>query len=717
MSGSVDGTVTVWDTDTGRALGALVGHDDEITALAITPGGHTVVSASADTTLRVWDVDNLLEARRLEGHRVLVMSVALTGSGRRVVSGSLDGVVRLWDLVDDGPAVELAGHTGSVVAVAAGGDRVVSASADNTLRVWDEQDGAPDAVLATDGATPWSLAVSRDGRRAVSGHLDATVRAWDLDTGAVTVLAGHTDRVVDVAISADGTPRGVGVPRRDRARLWDLRRGAARAVLAGHRGKVRAVALTAGGNRAASAADDATVRVWDLDRGAPIAGLSGDGGPLTSCALSGDGRIVVTGSRGGTVDILELVGAEILEPVGTEPDAPPVPPPGAPARPVAASTAPGGPPAPDDDQSASSSDPDSYVRKFLAIAQPGQANVLRFLTDEGVVTGFVIREDAEHIAALPAQPLIGMRSALLVEDGVGVVVVVFRIEGEVYETWLNHHGGEWLSHCLDDLAQQERLLFQFFTDAPEPARVVWIPNDPGEFGRILAAASGMAPWSMAEFDAAKARVCERHPSVHALWDALTDAREPVARGVTRRRLQVTALGRIVVDLVGRRRDARLREHVLRGRGAVHERLEHRAVGLDRGDHRLEAQLEVRVVEAPSGDRQRDRELELPRPGVQHPPPEDEVVVQGTDHEQERAEAVGRCGRGRRSRDLSSPEDQHVPLDDGIDRQDVAPATGQRPTREHQPFLLAELGDHLMVREPGSLEVVGDQPHRHALLEH
>ena len=159
--------------------------------------------------------------------------------------------------------------------------------------------------------------------------------------------------------------------------------------------------------------------------------------------------------------------------------------------------------------------------KFLQHAEPGQASMLRFLVDEGMVTGFIIREDEEHIRALPAQPMIEVRSALLVEDGIGVVAILARIEGEIYETWFNRHfEGLGLAECLDDLALQERLFFGFYAGRPQPERIIWMPNHPRDsFERILHLISAMEPWSMEAFNMARMSVLQRYPDLQSLWEA------------------------------------------------------------------------------------------------------------------------------------------------------------------------------------------------------
>jgi hypothetical protein len=142
------------------------------------------------------------------------------------------------------------------------------------------------------------------------------------------------------------------------------------------------------------------------------------------------------------------------------------------------------------------------------------------LSDGEEIACFLVREDASHVAHLPKQVSIEVRCGLLREANIGLVPVMLRVEGEIYETWGNWHN-PYAARCLRSFAQQDKLVIAFLVNSLTPERTLWTPNTLQEtFGAMMTELEKMTPWSMSAFDAARERVYQRYPNPQALWAGL-----------------------------------------------------------------------------------------------------------------------------------------------------------------------------------------------------
>ena len=97
-SGSIDGTVRLWNTDSRKLITTLTGHAGYVWSVAYSPDGKTVASGGSDNTIRLWDVATGESKRTLTGHTGSVRNVAYSPDGSVLASGSDDHTVLIWDL-------------------------------------------------------------------------------------------------------------------------------------------------------------------------------------------------------------------------------------------------------------------------------------------------------------------------------------------------------------------------------------------------------------------------------------------------------------------------------------------------------------------------------------------------------------------------------------------------------------------------------------------
>ena len=213
FSGSNDQTICQWESSNGRLMSRWIASEGSVGSLAVMPDGKRIVSGGADSdpTLKLWDVASQKCYSKLTGHTGGVQSLALTQDGKHAVSGSIDRTVRLWNLETGACLATLNGHSADVSAVqiAVDGRFAFSCSGDKTIKIWDLSAKICLGTLEGHEAPVYSIVLSPDGGLIASaGFLDHTVRLWDWRSGVclhVIESQTHVIQPISIAFSPDGT--------------------------------------------------------------------------------------------------------------------------------------------------------------------------------------------------------------------------------------------------------------------------------------------------------------------------------------------------------------------------------------------------------------------------------------------------------------------------------------------------------------------------------
>ena len=131
----MDGTVRVWNLETGSCVHTLSGHTSLVGLLGISPSH--LVSAAADSSLRVWDPETGELKHTLQAHTGAI--TCFQHDEFKVLSGS-DGTLKMWDMRDGSFVRDLLTGINGVWQVVFEGRWCVAASnrAEATvLDVWD----------------------------------------------------------------------------------------------------------------------------------------------------------------------------------------------------------------------------------------------------------------------------------------------------------------------------------------------------------------------------------------------------------------------------------------------------------------------------------------------------------------------------------------------------------------------------------------------------
>ncbi|SEG87923.1 WD40 repeat [Thermomonospora echinospora] len=309
--GCGDGSLRLWDVFTRRLLiEPIKGHDAAVTSISFSPDGTTLASAGdGEGAVRLWDVRSPLLASVSDRDG----PVAADRSGRRLATGAVgngDWHVRAWDLTT-GRNTALGGHDDWTRAFAFSPDGGgLAAAADDRVQIWDLASGRIRTTLADVGPVQ-ALAYSADGKSllVVASEAGFTVGRWDVTSGRLLrTLApkvapsenlessGHLTLSPDLRLLAM-------VGNGQTVRLWDLAGGRfAGGPMAGHTDRIDDVAFSPDGRLIATAGSDRTLRLWDTATRRPVGQpLTGHTDDVLTVAFSEDGRTLASGGRDGTI--------------------------------------------------------------------------------------------------------------------------------------------------------------------------------------------------------------------------------------------------------------------------------------------------------------------------------------------------------------------------------------------------------------------------------
>lgn len=313
VSGGTDGKAKVWDTASGKLLMSLAGHNGGIGRLAISPDGTHLATASDDTTVKVWDISpaGSREWMTIAGQigTLGYQDVMLSPDGTRIAAASTDKTAKIWDAQTGKLLLTLTGHTKELkgIAFSPDGKRLVTKSTDLTIKVWDADTGKELLNIPNQfnyDASANRVLFSPDGQRIASSGSKGSLKVWDAATGKELLSIPALNELY-VLKSVRFSPDGQRIATTNLPpKLWDAVTGQLLLTFGQPTGfLLNDLAFSPDGKRLAIARSDGIAQVFDTATGQELLTLSGHTSAIFSIAFSPDGTRLATGSADGTTKV------------------------------------------------------------------------------------------------------------------------------------------------------------------------------------------------------------------------------------------------------------------------------------------------------------------------------------------------------------------------------------------------------------------------------
>jgi len=187
LSGSWDGTLRLWELETGNTTCRFVGHTKDVLSVAFSSDNRQIVSGSRDKSINLWNVCGQCKFSLTEnGHKEWVSCVRFSPNLQTplVVSAGWDKIVKVWNLTQCKLRTNLIGHTGYIntVTVSPDGSLCASGGKDGTAMLWDLSPNETRHLSSLEAGDIIHALVFSPTRYWLCAATASSLKIWDLES-------------------------------------------------------------------------------------------------------------------------------------------------------------------------------------------------------------------------------------------------------------------------------------------------------------------------------------------------------------------------------------------------------------------------------------------------------------------------------------------------------------------------------------------------------
>ncbi len=309
-AGSDDGSVNVWNADTGEAVARLDEHRDPVRLVDWNPRGDKLLSCAVEKGCILWSAATWKRDANLSEGDHPVADAAWSPDGQRLATLALDGTLALWDPVTGGrlkamkvlPPENSDDDSGLMLVDLNPDSRRIAVASRSLAKVYDIESEKEVARFELEKSEIYALKWNHRGDRLALGDEAGSVLIWAAikNNLAVKTLDGEGNGPSVRRLEWNNADTRLAIASDDvTGKIWDVDGEAPLIELYGHEsvpGRLQIVDIgwNGDGTLVATASVDGTARIWSATDGTLVATLAGHESPLTDLEWSPMGTRLAT---------------------------------------------------------------------------------------------------------------------------------------------------------------------------------------------------------------------------------------------------------------------------------------------------------------------------------------------------------------------------------------------------------------------------------------
>lgn len=275
-------------------FGQFVGHDFQITCVAISPDGNTIASAGFGRTVKLWRAGFGSCFRTISGYQGAQRAVAISPDSKYVVAGGYGGEIVVHDIESGEKKHTLAEHKDSVHSICynSTGNRLITSDGKGVVIVWNAVTYKRISSIYAHDMSCTSAIVSPNCKLLVTAGVDDAIHVWSINNlRKIATINEHRDTIKQVTYHHSGHYFAT-CSRDGTVKIWSSDKNKCIATLADHGIDVFGVMYSPDGTMLATTSGSKII-IYSTASYTPIITLPFQDGVTSPIVWSNDGKALI----------------------------------------------------------------------------------------------------------------------------------------------------------------------------------------------------------------------------------------------------------------------------------------------------------------------------------------------------------------------------------------------------------------------------------------